>query len=115
MAETLLREGIDGLADGKRSGRPRVFAAEVVTEVKAMVCAPPSEREVPLSRGVGLRRAPRGWWPRCRPPRCVDGWPRTRSSRGSFGRGSSRDPDFAAKAGRVLDLYERVWEGEELG
>lgn len=22
-----------------------------------------------------------------------------------------RDPDFAAKAGRVLDLYERLWEG----
>jgi hypothetical protein len=26
-----------------------------------------------------------------------------------------RDPDFAAKAGRVLDLYERVWEGRPLG
>ena len=26
-----------------------------------------------------------------------------------------RDPDFAHKAGRVLDLYERVWEGEPLG
>jgi transposase len=26
-----------------------------------------------------------------------------------------RDPDFAAKAGRVLDLYERVWEGCPLG
>jgi hypothetical protein len=25
------------------------------------------------------------------------------------------DPDFAAKAGRVLDLYERVWEGTLLG
>jgi hypothetical protein len=26
-----------------------------------------------------------------------------------------RDPDFARKAGRILDLYERVWEGEPLG
>jgi hypothetical protein len=25
-----------------------------------------------------------------------------------------RDPDFAVKAGRVLDLYERIWEGREL-
>src|SRR5262245_165426 len=25
-----------------------------------------------------------------------------------------RDPEFAAKAGRVLDLYERVWEGSPL-
>src|SRR5215472_7488347 len=26
-----------------------------------------------------------------------------------------RDPDFAAKAGRILDLYERVWEDIPLG
>jgi hypothetical protein len=25
-----------------------------------------------------------------------------------------RDPDFATKAGRILDLYERVWEGQPL-
>ena len=25
-----------------------------------------------------------------------------------------RDPDFAAKAGRVLDLYQRIWDGREL-
>jgi hypothetical protein len=22
-----------------------------------------------------------------------------------------RDPDFAARAGRILDLYQRLWEG----
>jgi DDE superfamily endonuclease len=27
----------------------------------------------------------------------------------------ARDPDFAAKAGRVLDLYAGVWEGRPLG
>jgi len=26
-----------------------------------------------------------------------------------------RDPDFAAKAGRILDLYERRWDGRPLG
>src|SRR6266567_847311 len=26
-----------------------------------------------------------------------------------------RDPNFAAKAGPVLDLYERIWEGVSLG
>lgn len=26
-----------------------------------------------------------------------------------------RDPDFAAKAGRVLDLYQGIWENEPLG
>jgi len=25
-----------------------------------------------------------------------------------------RDPQFAAKAGRLLDLYQRVWEGQPL-
>ena len=25
-----------------------------------------------------------------------------------------RDPDFAVKAGRILDLYQRVWEGMPL-
>jgi len=25
-----------------------------------------------------------------------------------------RDPDFAAKAGRLLDLYERVWQEQPL-
>ena len=25
-----------------------------------------------------------------------------------------RDPDFAARAGRVLDLYQRLWEGVPL-
>jgi hypothetical protein len=25
-----------------------------------------------------------------------------------------RDPDFFQKAGRILDLYERVWEGQSL-
>ncbi len=28
---------------------------------------------------------------------------------------SSRSGDFAAKAGRVLDLYQGLWEGQELG
>jgi hypothetical protein len=26
-----------------------------------------------------------------------------------------RDPDFATKAARVLDLYQRVWHGDDLG
>ena len=25
-----------------------------------------------------------------------------------------RDPEFAVKAGRVLDLYQRIWEGRDL-
>ena len=50
-------EGIDGLADRRRSGRPRVFPAEVVAQVKAMACQPPQQRQVPLAR-VGSSRSP---------------------------------------------------------
>lgn len=43
-------EGLEGLSDRKRSGRPRLFPAEVVAEVKAMACQPPQQRRVPLAR-----------------------------------------------------------------
>ena len=43
-------EGMSGLADRKGSGRPRVFPAGVVAEVKAMACEPPEDRGVPQSR-----------------------------------------------------------------
>ena len=86
-------EGIDGLADRKRPGRPRVFAAVVVTQAKAIAwsCPPP----------VGCRLAA-GALPSCvrscsrpasttsRRPRCGAGWPRTRSGHGGITRGSSR-------------------------
>jgi transposase len=113
-------KGVDGLADRKRPGRPRVFAAEVVAEVKAMACAPPSQREVPLSRWSSAELAiqarteglvasvsastVRRWL-------AADAIKPWQFRSWIF----PRDPDFAAKAGRVLDLYERVWDGEELG
>lgn len=58
-------EGLDGLADRKRSGRPRSFPAPVVAEVKAMACEPPEQRGVPLSRWssaeLAARQSPRDW------------------------------------------------------
>ena len=113
-------EGMSGLADRQRSGRPRVFAAAVVAEVKAMACEPPEDREVPQSRwsaadlaaqaeAEGLveavsRSTVRRWLDQD----AIRPW-RYRSW--IF----PRDPDFAAKAGRVLDLYQRIWDGAELG
>ena len=44
------QEGLAGLADRKRPGRPRVFPASVVAQVKAMACEPPEDRQVPQSR-----------------------------------------------------------------
>ncbi len=51
------REGLAGLADRQRSGRPRVFDAGVVAQVKALACQRPRERGVPLSRWSGSELA----------------------------------------------------------
>jgi transposase len=44
------QEGVAGLADRPRAGRPRVYPAAVVAQVKAMACEPPEDRGVPQSR-----------------------------------------------------------------
>ncbi len=69
-------QGLAGLTDRARSGRPRSFAAGVVAEVKAMACEPPTQREVPLPAGArpswpeGCREGRRGRFcdPARRPP-----------------------------------------------
>jgi transposase len=43
-------EGIAGLKDRRRSGRPPVFGCEVVAGIKALACEPPERRAVPLAR-----------------------------------------------------------------
>ena len=43
-------EGLAGLVDRPRSGRPRLFGPEVVAGIKALACEPPEQRAVPLSR-----------------------------------------------------------------
>lgn len=111
--------GIGGLADQPRGGRPRVFAAAVVAQVKAMACEPPEEHGVPQSRwsvaDLAGQAAAEGLVEsvsRSTVRRWLDGdvirpW-QYRSW--IF----PRDPRFAARAGRVLDLYQRVWEDAEL-
>lgn len=98
---------------------PGLFPPELVVQVKALACELPATYQVPLSRwsvgeltrhvcesglvaqvsGTTLWRwlhedAIRPWQHRC--------W--------IF----PRDPDFAAKAGRILDLYQGQWQGQEL-
>jgi transposase len=113
-------KGLDGLKDRKRSGRPRSFPAEVMAEVKAMACEPPHARGVPLSRwssaelaaqavaeglvvGVAASTVRRWLTEDAIKPWQFRSW--------IF----PRDPRFAVKAARVLDLYQRIWEGVELG
>jgi transposase len=113
-------EGLAGLVDRKRSGRPRSFLAEVVAEVKAMACQPPSERAVPLSRWSSAELAAQAVTEglvASVAPSTVRRWLAADAIKPWQYRSwiFPRDKNFAVKAGRVLDLYERVWDGVALG
>ena len=102
--------GYAGLRDRPRSGRPRVFAAAVVTEDKAIACELPATRGVPLGRWslAELRQE------------VIASGLVAEVSTATLGRWLAqdairpwqhrswvfpRDPAFGVKAARVLDLY----------
>src|SRR5215213_6740977 len=91
-------EGLAGLADRARPGRRRTFPATTEAEVKALACALPAEQGVPLSRWSAAELAADALRP----------W---RHRSWSF----PRDPNFAVKAARALDLYARSWVDQPLG
>lgn len=101
-------------------GGPTFFPPEVVVEVKALACELPSEQGFPLSRfshtELARQAMARGLvasisgatvW-RWLSADAIRPW----SYRSWI---FPRDPHFAEKAGRVLDLYQGLWEGELLG
>ncbi|ULP43805.1 MULTISPECIES: IS630 family transposase [Mycobacterium] len=112
--------GAASLADAKRSGRRPKFTAVQVARVKAMACTPLRDKGIPLSR-----------WscPELAQQAITDG------ICGSISPATIRrwlsedalkpwqyrswifitDPGFATKAQRVLDLYNRTWDGKPLG
>lgn len=113
------REGLAGLADRKRTGRPPTFGDKVVAEVKAMACEPPQQRQVPLSRWSSSELARQAVEQGCvaavssatvRRWLAKDAIKPWRYRSWIF----PRDPQFAVKAGRVLDLYQRIWDGQDL-
>jgi transposase len=112
--------GAASLADAKRSGRRPKFTAVQVARVKAMACTPPQDKGLPLSRwscpdlaeqaitdGICGSISPatiRRWLSEdALKPWQYQSW--------IF----ITDPDFAVKAQRVLDLYDRTWDGKPLG
>lgn len=112
--------GLPGLADRPRPGRRRTFPKTAEAEVKALACELPAESDVPLarwshaelateavSRGVveAISASTVGRWLRAD---AIRPW---RHRSWIF----PRDPDFAAKAARVLDLYDRIFDGQLLG
>jgi transposase len=114
------QHGLLGLRDRPRSGRPRVFAAAVVAEVKALACELPTQSEVPLARWncpeLAREAIGRGICAQVSPS-TVRRWLAQDAIKPWQHRSwiFPRDPHFATKAAQVLDLYARVWEGEPLG
>src|SRR4051795_11133454 len=113
-------EGLPGLADRPRPGRQRIFPATAEAEVKALACALPAETGVPLARWSAAELAAeavtRGVVPAISPS-TVGRWLAADAIR-PWRHHSwifPRDPDFAVKAARVLDLYARIWHGQPLG
>ena len=112
--------GAASLADAKRSGRPPVFSPVQVARVKAMACTPPKDCGLPLSRWSCSELAQQiiaDGICESISPAIIRRW----LSQDALKPWQYRswifitDPDFAAKAQRVLDLYARVWDGEPLG
>lgn len=112
--------GMAGLADLPRCGRPARLTPTQTAEVKALACQLPAEREVPLGRwscpelaaeviAAGITSAiSASTVRRILAADALKPW----QHRSWI---SVRDPDFAATATRVLDLYARRWAGEPLG
>ena len=107
------------MRSGHGPGARRLFPPAQVAEVKALACELPSEKGVPLSRwstaeiaheavqrGIVAEISGATVW-RWLSQDAIKPW----NYRSWI---FPRDRDFAAKAGRILDLYEGRWEGELL-
>ncbi|MEU1628442.1 IS630 family transposase [Streptomyces sp. NPDC020096] len=112
--------GIPALADRKRPGRPARFTPVQVTEAKALACQLPAETGAPLARWscpeLAAELTARGVTDTVSAS-TVRRWLRQDALKPWQYRSwiFIRDPDFRAKAQRVLDLYARTYEGEPLG
>jgi hypothetical protein len=110
---------VDWRIDHDRAG-PQPFPPSVRVEVKALACELPASSGVPLSRWSAAEVAreviARGLVAEISGS-TVWRWLSEEAIRPFYHRSwiFPRDPDFAHKAGRVLDLYEGNWEGEPLG
>ena len=92
----------------------------MVVEVKALACELPYEKDLPFSRFSCLdiaREAVRRGIVASISGRTVWRWLDADAIRPWRYRSwiFPRDPRFAEKAGRVLDLYQGIWQGEALG
>jgi transposase len=112
--------GLAGLDDLARAGRPRTISAAVRAAVVALACQLPADTGVPLARWTGpeliaeltgipgAQRISATSLLRILAQHPVKPW-RYQSWI------SPRDPDFAARATVILDLYQGFYQGKRLG
>ncbi|MBY0286522.1 MAG: IS630 family transposase [Mycobacteriaceae bacterium] len=110
---------VAALADARRSGRPPVFTAEQVAQVKALACTPPEQVDEPLARWSCpelARRAVADGIATSVAASTVRRWLSQDALKPWQHRSwiTIADPEFAAKAARVLDLYARTWDQKPL-
>ena len=114
------QQGLVGLKDRARSGRPRTFGPAVVAGVKALACEPPEQRDVPLSRWSSQELAAQAVTEglvEAISSSTVRRWLHADAIKPWRYRSwiFPRAADFAEKATGVLDLYARVFDGVPLG
>jgi transposase len=113
-------EGLAGLMDRPRSGRPSRFTAIQVAQVKALACQLPADTGTPLARWSCpelAREAITQGVTEAISASTVRRWLAADAIKPWQFRSwlFPRDPDFAVKAERVLDLYDRRFTGKNLG
>lgn len=95
------------------------FPPEEIAQIKALACQLPAERGVPLSR-FSITESVREAISQAIVPSVSDSsvwrWLHEDAIRPWFHRSwiYSRDPNFIEKAGKVLDLYAKQWQGKSL-
>ena len=111
--------GLDGLADLPRCGRPRRVSELTRAAVVALACQLPAATGVPLSRWTGpellaevTRAGAGGELSVSSVLRILAGHPVKPWQYQSWI--SPRDPDFAARASVILDLYQGFYQGKRL-
>jgi hypothetical protein len=100
---TATGERLESLTDRPRSGRPPMHGPAVRAEAVALACALPAELAARCQRAVSAASVRRWLAQDALKPWQHRSWI------------SVRDPDFAVKAARVLDLYAGLWAGRPLG
>ena len=100
-------------------GAPAFFPPEVVMEVKALACELPATTGIPLSRWSTAdiaRQVRSSGFVATISDKTVWRWLNEDAIRPWQHRAwlFPRDPQFVSKASRILDLYERMWNGKRL-